>query len=863
MAAGENSTLVIHPTGLADVTMNLDCDGDFIVPAQTVNFNEHLRRQVVYGDFARGDGGEAISDKTPLVPVTWNVSIRGTTKEDLISSYNTLERALTNRKGGTIEFKPDGVGAGVLSTFFHYVQSSPPKRVARPGNRWDDDMVSSNEYTMYVEVEFKTQPAATSDPDNPTTLTELADTLENWSDDSPAQDNTVTISASNLKGSLPALVRFMARPGSGQYLGRLIVFRRDSGECTLANFVSVYEAEDASEIYPSVAWSSVADANRGDGAYMKCSPPIAGNGVAQGLQFTISNPGDHKGRLAVFGVCYDDNYADGAGVWTHQVKLRGGNVVQEGDEYISNLKVWGLLFMGEFELPISPLSDAETAYNAGPYLEWYSTRASGSSEFYLDGVLLVYVSDSTWNPTALDILCNDYDEDNESYGVTNSEKLLVENLVDEWGQTRQLTHVVAQSDDDFKRALVTAPRGDFMLLDPSLDHLLTFIQEQVSGHTILDDDFSGYEGDRWFVVDDMDSAWTLGTPTEDNLIEGDYCLTWGVDGPASIQGAVDFDLENEGRFQSGDFVCLVIYPTEEMNFWILYFDTVQATDRYYYTGNDNLPADEHSFLFAKKSSFIESGSPDWSDINYAVVLLDDNGTAGDAYADFIRIEKADPDDADNPNATGDQWNFQPVGGHWTITKDISGAGATLACLDIESGVEKSALIDEVTPGDVQFRAKVMAKRDAGYAGIVWRAGNDTLTEGAEDCYAALLDISNDVILVREYAAGSSTQHDNPAFTCAVDTWYTIGVIAKGSTFYIYATASSNLTDDDDVFASAYLLSTVTDATLTSGSCGVMSISTLGRFDEVNLVSKQDKVVPADDITLEGKAIFRTIAPFGE
>jgi hypothetical protein len=226
------------------------------------------------------------------------------------------------------------------------------------------------------------------------------------------------------------------------------------------------------------------------------------------------------------------------------------------------------------------------------------------------------------------------------------------------------------------------------------------------------------------------------------------------------------------------------------------------------------------------------------------------------------LEKADPDDSTNPNATGDQWNFQPVGGHWTITEDVS-SQAVLACLDVESGVEKTALIDETTPDDVQFRAKVMCKRDAGYAGIVWRAGNDTLTEGTEDCYAAVLDIANDVLLVREYANGAVTQHDNPAFTCAVDTWYTVGVIAEGSSFRVYATASSNLSDEDDVFSSSYLLTTVTDTTLTSGSCGVMSISTLGRFDEAKLVGLRDKVVPADQITLEGKAIFRTIAPFCE
>jgi hypothetical protein len=277
------------------------------------------------------------------------------------------------------------------------------------------------------------------------------------------------------------------------------------------------------------------------------------------------------------------------------------------------------------------------------------------------------------------------------------------------------------------------------------------------------------------------------------------------------------------------------------------------------------PSNGWAFIAWKRSEMNDEDgvSSEIVKVTVSAVLNTVSGTQTVYTLDAIRIEKADPDDANNPNATGDQWDFQPVGGYWTITEDVSGAGATLACLDVESGVEKAALIDETTPADVRFRARVMAKRDTGYAGIVWRAGNDTLTEGAEDCYAALLDIANDDLLVREYASGSATQLDNPSFTCAVDTWYVVGVIAKGSTFYVYATAASNLSDDDDVFSTSYLLATVTDSTLTSGKCGVMSISTLGRFDDVKLVSLQDRVIPADTLALEGKAIFRTIAPFCE
>jgi hypothetical protein len=156
-------------------------------------------------------------------------------------------------------------------------------------------------------------------------------------------------------------------------------------------------------------------------------------------------------------------------------------------------------------------------------------------------------------------------------------------------------------------------------------------------------------------------------------------------------------------------------------------------------------------------------------------------------------------------------------------------------------------------------------------GIIFCSGDDTLTAGAEDCYAALLDISNDKLIVRRYVNGTPTEITTGgagiSFVSAIDTWYTVGVIIKkGATYQtikVYAKATASLTEDDDVFDEANLLDTITDATYTNGHFGVMSISTLGRFDEVNFVSLKDKVIPADTITVEAKAIYRTIAPFCE
>lgn len=897
MPNGTESTLIIHPSGASDLTMGLAASEPYagstpyIVPLQTLDFNEEMRWQAVYDQAPPGEGGEAVSEYGPLVPVPFQVVIKEGTRAEMVSAYNDLQGALLNRSGGTIEYKPDGIGIDVLSTFYHYVRSRPPRLLDMPGNRWDAGPKSDGKYTLYVEVEFLTQPIATSDPDNPETISDLTATIQNWVDDSPAQTNHVTIDAADIKGTMPALVRILARPGSGQYLGRLIIFKRDEG--TLANFVNIYEAEDASVIYPSAAWTEVADADRGDGAYMRCLPAEDANGYAQGLRFTITNPSDHEGRFAVFGVGYDE--ADAVGVWTHQAKVVVGNVIQEGaDDWEAQSGYgWQLIYAGEFELPPTPLSDSESGYDTGPYIEWYSTRASGTSEFRLDGLLLVYVGDSERQPTALDVQCEDVDDVTNVAGVSNSEELLIENFSDAQGLMRELAHVVAQTDGDFKRALAVAPRGDFVMLDPAVDNMLVFVQEQTgAGLTLLEDDFESYKATRWLLVADMesdetwvedaaagglDSGVSAGADTS-HYVEGSrgwkitWPAAWGVPIPENKDGWVKqdvaLDLSVDGRFTADDYFVTTrwLSVAASGNFGVEqqpYFHFKDGDSQSLYQYLDHNTAGWKSVV-TKRSQMNDDGC-DLSDVQLMGfgAILDWATSQPILTVDYVRIEKADPDNAAIPNATGSQWDFQPNAGIWTITEDVSGAGATLACLDVESGIEKSALIDETTPGDVRFRARVMAKRDAGYAGILWRAGNDTLTEGAEDTYAALLDVTNDKLLVREYAAGAITQHANPDFTSAVDTWYVVGVIAKGGVFRVYATAASNLSDDDDVFSSTYLLSTVEDATLTTGKCGVMSISTLGRFDEVKLSSLQDKMIPADEITLSGEAIWRTIAPFGE
>ena len=239
MSGGTGSTLTINPTGLSALTMDLTGGGPaadttpYIVPLQTLDFHEEDRWRYVYSEAPPGEGGEMVGQYGPLVPVSFWVIIRTPTRGELIVAYNDLARALMNAKGGTIKYKPEDAPDTAQDTYYHYLSSSPPELVKREGNRWDAPAGASGMFTLVVMVEFRTQPIATSDPDNPVALTELSVTLQNWYDAGESQSNKVEITAANLKGSMPALLRLLVRPGSNQSAGRLIIFTRNEGALSI------------------------------------------------------------------------------------------------------------------------------------------------------------------------------------------------------------------------------------------------------------------------------------------------------------------------------------------------------------------------------------------------------------------------------------------------------------------------------------------------------------------------------------------------------------------------------------------------------------------------------------------------------
>lgn len=858
-----SSTLILNPEGVSIDAIEFNLTGaaptgdyDFMVGLGSLDLNEEQRMRFVTE--VNESGGRTIGTDIDMVPITLTVLIRANSSENRLVAAQELTRAVTNKRGGTLQYRPDG--ATGRYTYYNYIASEPPRVVDSPSNRWDAGTYEGY-YNILMDIELSTQPFATSDPDNPVRLSSLdGATVYNW-ENSGFQDNTISIGSTELEGNFSSLLRLQVEPWTGQKLGRVIAFNRPDIYDTGCTF------DGGTAIYPSIAWSDL-------GTYFQCDPPESDNGVAQGLEFAESFDFAATGRFAVFGVVRDN--ATETGVWTHQVKLVSGNISQDGasDYYAESLNGFRFVYAGEFELPMTQLSSLTEEYSESPKLQWYSTRASGTSKLDLFGLFIVWVSDEMGvegQGTAIDIMCDD------DTGVESPERLLIDNLLQQ-GRIAERSYVIAQ-DGDFMRALTAAPKGDFIELIPHYDNELTFFHERKGQYTVLSDNFDSYEGSRWFPVADFESdeTWTTtsgsgGTDSTYN-VEGDqgYYLSISTVQPAgAAHRVVALDLENDGRFTDNDYVVfsMNIQNVSDLNSAGIYFQDEDGDDFQAYIPAASL-SEGRNFVAVKKSDFSEIGTPDWSTIVKIGIVVFRNTSAATIIArfDYIRVEKADPDSATEPNATGNQWNFVPNEATWTITEDVTEdtPGATLACLDSSSSPinQKIALLDEDLPDDIQYSARVMIKKSANNAGVIWRAGASTLTAGKQQGYEALVEYG-DTLSVYRYASGSidSTLATETFTGVDYDRWYTLGIIAKGSQQKVFAALSSAIEfDDNAVFDEDYLYVDVEDATYDNGQVGLVSDTTLGRFDNVVVNDIEDIFEKNDRLRIVGDVIFRTITPF--
>jgi len=558
--------LILHPEGLSDIDL-LPASGadptveDYVVNLATLTLNEEKRLEIALSEGPRMDGGDLSSYHGPLVEVSFRVVVHGVgataaaARASLIQRVHALRQAVTNPDGGTLEYKPDDLDASVRSTYYHYLMSPVPRLARASGNNWDAAPVQTCPnyvYALNVDVTLNTQPYATSDPDNPVSLTLNRTILHNGYDPSAGRYNYFTVASSEIGGDSPALCQLRIRnlqTGASEAIGTLWLARRTAG---LDQFVSIYDARDAADVSTGAVWSDVSDASRNRGYYKRASFGSGWNGVAQALRFTIANEAYHRGRMAL-AIVARVNDADRAN-WTIDAQYRAGEVIQSitpGVNYLSGTGTFMVFIIGEVEMPPTEVSDSESI---AAYIDVRVTRAAGdsttdNSSFDIDFLMLLPVDEHV-----LQIDCG-------SEGVDNNEKLLLESF------SGEVCHIVSQDTLQFLR-LATPLGTDFLTLDPRFTNRVDLLWERIGGSTLLDDEgFDGYEDYNWMPVFAFDEVMTNASRETDDFVEWNSADQDGVNANSLYPDLTAYkqfttpkpkDVTGGGMFTTSDFLCIAL-----------------------------------------------------------------------------------------------------------------------------------------------------------------------------------------------------------------------------------------------------------------------------------------------------------------
>lgn len=853
----EMTTAILHPTNLSDINLIPSGDPkieDYVIDLGSLSLKEGEREEVAYSEGANLDGGDAVASHGPLVPLEFDVVVHGcgataeAGRQNLMGNIHALVQAA--RAGGTFEYKPEDLGGTVRSTFYHYVQSQPPRQRAVRGNNLDaPPVVEESGGTSYVfasilEMVLMTQPFATSDPDVPIVMVNNV-TVYNQ-DDGVA--GYVTTAADAVKGTIEAVTQLRIRNMVSAAIGRLWYFLRSSG---LTNFAPILEggtADDNSEVW----WSTVADTSRRSNSFLRYAPPEEANDQWAYRSFTISNPDDHTGRAAIAVICrsWDETIA----AWDLKASVEVANTEMETEgKNPEKAGAWHVVILGEVDIPPTPISADESF---SPVITLYLRRTSGAAAIDVDFLMLLYVNEYPQQVTM-----------DDGVGVASGCSFMLENFQEE------LCHVVNASTLAFvKTAEAVAP---LLQLKPDIEQRLYFLWQRQDG--LAEDDFEDYEAWRWKKVADFetDEGWSGSGDSADTIhyVEGSQgrklTSSVSVDRSSRLTYAAPQDFTGEGRFTDDDYVYIALYLTNvSSSFGVqIRFETDTLLRDYYYKNwlSTGLSSG-WSFLKIEKTDFDVNGSPTWESIEAIAIILSTASISTEATFDDWRIVRADPDDATKGNDTGSVWDF--IRDVWHI-EELDSATKTLGCIDNTEGLEQVALIHEEPSANIKLLAKVRAKRDNGKVGLVFRCEDGT--SGSEDMAALTIGTTLDQLELRRWTGGSiSNLATAVSQVTAPDTDYWLGVQVIGDTVRCYfgEEIADIWNEDTEEFVADAKVFDVTDAVFASGGAlaggqaGLISMGALGRFDDVELYSIGEHV-PGDSIEIYLPVIFRSVYPFGE
>lgn len=841
------TTLVLHPTGLSDITFTCLEETDayitnFGVIEESLSLGTEDRLAVQYAQSADGEFGEAVTEKGQLTRVSFRCFVVGTTKAAMINNVDTLFRAIMNQRGGTLEYKPDYLGGGIASTYYHYLQSSPPRKLVGEDNTWSRGTVKSKRgielYVLAFDVRLMTLPYATSDPDSPVLVLPTV-TLDNTDDVS--RNNATTIPAANIEGNVDALTRVRAHPvTAGTEVDRLIMARRTYG---LGTFQATYNS--VSYLSPTSVWAAVNDALRSGGQYHRCTPTIVEREYC--VRYAISNWADHSGRAAIVLTCRDNSAA--AGRMYVRASWSIANTPLSGDyKALSATGIWTELILAEFDIPETEMSEQE---DLDLYVDIGVKKVSGSGTFDVDTITLMFTDESV-----MEVLAP------ADVGADTGQSFLIENF------KAPIAHIIDHSTN--KLEYICNLHGEALRLRPGSDNRLDILWAREQPDP-FDDTFSSYSA-YWDKIADMEisESWvfTAGSSTgekTDIYMEGSQSIG-GTGGDVVAYLDTDIDLSD---VPDTSFICLSCHsyrPSSRFKFRL--YTNVPGN----YFESDELPFGAFYNYFGvvsqKKSEFNEVGSPSWDSpiVRLEVIMANTSYPTGNYVRfDNLRVSSVDPDDSSTYNDTGGVWG--PYSGAWNV-QELTGGGKQLGCHPRGFGAGSSrAMLADLTYTNLKMRAKISWKNlsftyvGQGSSGLVFRCSDPS--EGSLDAYAVSFSTGSlGRLRLSEITNGSSTPlvtvNLAPGLTFEKDTDYYIGVIASGNSIQVY------LSDDEDtLWDAANRRIDTTDSTHSSGQVGLTSGALIARFDDFYIEPLVDRHIITDQMQVTVWAIFRTTIPFGE
>lgn len=846
-----STTLVLQPDDYTAITfypmlpsgLERGMLSDFEIVVSSLRFYEEQRVALDYANYQYREGGETGSESYPLVPLEFTCRVSSTTgatlalrTSDMLSKCGQLMRAIYN-SSGYFKYKPDGLAAGVLDTYYRYLRSSPPAAAAGERSFWGV-VAAGDSSASYIDgvpyrvfsVRLMTMPIATSNPSSPVSVLS-ATTLNNIGD---GTNDYLTIANATVKGDMPALARIVAHPltaGTSAAVGTLWIAKRTSG---LASFVSTYLTSTANA--PTGAWSTVTDASRCGGAYYRCTPAVSH--VVYSRRYTISNWTSHQGRAAILAIVRNNGRENADFEFYYRWAISNIPLTGE-DKSTSIVGYWHGVLLGEIDLPETEMSSQE---DIDLYIDVCVVRKAGSGTFDLDAIKLLFTDEAAVQvdtPTG--------------YGVANTQSILLENYGNE-----EIAHVVNHSTSKLNH--ICNLYGDMITLEPDVDTRLDVAWNRYNWG-VFEDDFSGY-GDLWGKLADMESDedWSVTAPnalSSTYFSEGNQALRSESAAVSTLTLGQSIDLSDVSQ---DDYITLsvrvgnIASTSRSITLQLYTGETPDVNTYFEKVFTTGLTINGWRFLKAKKSEFTVNGQADWGVISSIRIMTSSTGGSHRIYIDDLRYSLVDPDDPTTFNETGEVWDFPT--GTWHI-EELDTTAKSLGQSDPEANVEKVALIHTNYGPDVRYRAKVRAFATTGKVGLVFRCSDGT--GGSEDCYAFLVNVFSDQLELVSYAAGVVSGVAAAASkTLDQDDDYYLGVIVNSTSIQCFFNQTL-----DDLWSVANRVFNVTDSTHAAGQCGFMTITAQGRFADVKLEPANDLHVPSEQIQLSAWALFRTIYPFGE